>query len=364
MKKVLMITEAYGGGIKTHFDLINRYKNKFPDTDILFCISEKRLEANQSNSLENCIVNNNLSNFRRLSSWIENLKQLNTIVDENQIEIIHSHSTIAGLLCKIYSILFRNKKNIKFVYTPHGYYSQGQHFYFKKRIIVIIEKLIEKRKKTIHVSRGENIHSTLNKISDSSTIIFNGTEIPDVKHSQTNNERTSIGYLARAEEPKNVERFVRIADSFLSKYSEKNVRFVFGGKGKDFFQIEEKVNKMKQSEKILLMGAVGKEDFFKEIDIYMSTSKYEGLPFSVIEAMSYKKPLFLSEINGHLDFKQSEATQLFKLSESDSDISEQINEFIFNEKISQYKDDIYDEFLKKFSVTDMITKINKLYNSL
>ncbi|MFC4683896.1 glycosyltransferase [Exiguobacterium mexicanum] len=179
-----------------------------------------------------------------------------------------------------------------------------------------------------------------------------------------NNEVITIGYLARAEEPKNVERFIEIAHAFRLKYSNKNVRFIFGGSGKNISYIEEQVNKEKENSNIQLMGMVNKEKFFNQIDLYMSTSKYEGLPFSVIEAMSYKKPLFLSEINGHIDFRQSEATQLFKLNESDSNIVDQINEFIYDEDFPKYKNDIYDEFLNSFSVLDMVFKIRKLYDSL
>ncbi|MFC4683895.1 glycosyltransferase [Exiguobacterium sp. s149] len=143
MGKVLMITEAYGGGIKTHFDLISKYKQEFYDYEILFYISEKRLEANQSNSLVNCIVNNELSNFKNIFSFYKNLKELNRIINENQITIIHSHSTIAGILCKFYKMIYGRK--LKFVYTPHGYYSQGKHSFIKKRIIVLIERFIEKK---------------------------------------------------------------------------------------------------------------------------------------------------------------------------------------------------------------------------
>lgn len=361
MTNILMITEAYGGGIKTHFDLISKYKKEFTDKKIFFCISESRLENEKENSLKECIVNNNLSEYKKVLNLKKNLDFLDEIVESNQIDIIHVHSTIAGLLCRIYTFLY-NKK-IKVIYTPHGYFSQGSYSFWKKKIIVFIEKFIESNVHTIHVSSGENNHSKLNKISKYSTIINNGTETLKGKTYSSNKNKFTVGYLGRAEEPKNVERFVEIANSYNKIYPDSNVDFLFGGMGKNLDLIRNEVE-VKKIKNVTLTGFIDKETFFNKIDVYMSTSKYEGLPFSVIEAMSFGKPLILSEINGHLDFKKSSATNLFNLNKKNKDIAHGIHEFIHNDSFLDYKEQIFKEFETNFSVEKMIKNIDKLYDSI
>lgn len=362
MKHILMMTEAYGGGIKTHFDLINKYSSRLENCKVIFYISENRLNSTEQNNLYNCIINNKMSDFKKISSLHKNLKMLDATVLKNDIKIIHAHSTIAGLLVKLYTIFYK-KRNIKVIYTPHGYFSQGEYSYIKKKIISLIEKFIEKDNQTIHVSNGENVHSRKFKISEKATIISNGVEIPNKKIKKKKNNEITLGYLGRAEYPKNVERFIEIANFFENSMNKKGeIKFIFGGSGKEIEKIKRIVSESNINN-VQLTGMIDKNKFFEKIDVYMSTSKYEGLPFSVIEAMSHKKPLILSNINGHLDFKKSSATLLFDLESDNNKIVEQIFDFIFKSDFKQLENKIFDDFLNHFSVEDMIQKLNKLYKN-
>jgi glycosyltransferase involved in cell wall biosynthesis len=47
--------------------------------------------------------------------------------------------------------------------------------------------------------------------------------------------------------------------------------------------------------------------FVRSADVYLSTSKFEGLSFSVLEALSLKKPVLLSDCVGNRDMVRSGA---------------------------------------------------------
>lgn len=85
---------------------------------------------------------------------------------------------------------------------------------------------------------------------------------------------------------------------------------------------------------------------FSDIDVFISMSKAEGLPLTVLEAISANKPVILSDISPHRYICSQLPAGSFRLISSTSELSKTINalsegKLIFND----YKD----SFFKKFS---------------
>jgi len=102
---------------------------------------------------------------------------------------------------------------------------------------------------------------------------------------------------------------------------------------------------------------------YRYVDIYLSTSLWEGLPLTVLQAMSLKKPLVLHRCVGNVDLvyegingfifddeKKAVSAINFLIENSDARISYGVNS--------------YNIYLEKFNICKMITKYKELYRLL
>ena len=106
-----------------------------------------------------------------------------------------------------------------------------------------------------------------------------------------------VGTLTRFHSQKNLTRFLEIAKS-LPEYS-----FVIGGDGPEFKKIVALI-KRDNVENVKLLGYCSDAaEFMSSINVYLSTSLWEGLPYSVLEAIAFSKPIVLSNVIGHRDFQ-------------------------------------------------------------
>ena len=103
---VLELCEAYGGGVKRQVDCLHEYLN--PESfRATFLVSTAR---NQECS-KDYLVSDALSKFIKSPiAAIHSLRLIHKIVKENDIQIIHAHSSIAGVIAMLYKIIYRSGK--------------------------------------------------------------------------------------------------------------------------------------------------------------------------------------------------------------------------------------------------------------
>jgi len=146
---------------------------------------------------------------------------------------------------------------------------------------------------TICVSLSEA--KLLQKIGIKSYFVNNGVESFKVftkKDQKEDNHLIKIVTIGRASTQKNPRLFNRIAESF----EDQNIVFFWIGDG-------ELANEL-TSKNIIITGWLTKAEiaeYLNNADIYLSTSLWEGLPFSVLDAMNYSLPLILHKCTGNID---------------------------------------------------------------
>lgn len=298
---VLLLCESYGGGVKTYIDTIVENESKFKNIKLTVFISSKRLEVNEYIN-PSYIIDDNLSYGKSVTKLILSLRKLHQIIKKNNIDIVHANSTFAGALIYIYS-KFNNSTS--YYYTPHGYYSFKKMNKLKNKLVQYFERKINKNAlKVIHVSNGEQFRAIKDRLvaPSSSIVINNGVRNPNFHyHGQYKNDKNlNIINLARVDEQKNPFLFIEIAKRIV-EYND-NVNFIWAGNGKLLDEARKKIIELGVQEKVKFIGFCKEtQEFLEKGDIYLSTSFYEGLPFSVLEAMSFGIPLVLSNVVGHND---------------------------------------------------------------
>jgi len=297
MKKkanILMISSSssLGGGTKHMFMLGKNLKKFFK---IYYAIPKNKNFRKLLNDQNHLVISE-----RRISFL--DIIRLSKFVRSKSIDIIHAHGKGAGAIARILVIL--NKK--KLVYTFHGIHLKC-HSFIQKIIYIIYEFFLGRIDSTkVLVSESEKEYARKSKIflGKNNIVINNGVKNMPNKYSRIikNESKTNSGSskikvvsVCRFVHQKNIVDILKIANKIP------DVDFSIVGDGPLMSEIKDFIlkNNLKNVE---LIGKRKKVfDYLYNSDIYLSTSLYEGLPLSILEAMSIGLPIVASNVTGNCD---------------------------------------------------------------
>lgn len=122
----------------------------------------------------------------------------------------------------------------------------------------------------------------------------------NLKHKK-NSPVTHLLFLARIEKTKGIYEAI---DAFAIVKKNREVKISIVGDGLELDNIKEYVSKRNITDVTFHGHLVDHEkaEIFKEADIYIFPSYYEGMPTSVLEAMSFGLPVVTSAVGGLPDF--------------------------------------------------------------
>jgi len=109
-----------------------------------------------------------------------------------------------------------------------------------------------------------------------------------------------VGTIGRLDYQKNPQMFVRMA----AEYSKINpaAQFVWIGEGNERSEVEEMVEELGLADRFFLPGYVDDvEPYYFLFDTFAFTSRYEGLPLSVVKALASGTPVVEFLSNGMID---------------------------------------------------------------
>lgn len=224
---------------------------------------------------------------------VKALWELYTILKNiDNIDIIHLHSSKAGFLGRIVSFLLGKSK--KTIYTPHAISFLRLDVSPKKRKIFIwMEKFASFfGGKIVACSKSEKEAIEKQGIKNV-TFINNGIKPLQVEKKVNTSDKITIISVGRLSIQKNPKLFKDIALEFIDN---PNIQFIWCGDG----ELKSELS----SPNIKCTGWIDRkalENYLSNADIYLSTSLWEGLPLSVLEAMSIGLPVVLSDCVGNKD---------------------------------------------------------------
>lgn len=296
-KKVLHIVEAFGGGVFTVLnDLINELSGEY-EIVIAYAL-RKQTPKNFKKYFNKNVRFIEVKNFIRKISPIKDFKaliEIRNIVKEEKPDIIHLHSSKAGVLGRIGI----HNKNIKMFYNPHGFSFLKLDDSKVKRIIYrMIEKfaaIVNHKCTIVGCSKGE--YDVARRINSNSICINNGIDISklneEIKELQTkdiNYKNLNICTIGRISFQKNPKMFNQVAKEFP------NYKFTWIGDGE--------MRKELTAPNITVTGWKTRKEVLRELnnnDIFLLVSLWEGLPISLLEAMLLGKICLVTDCVGNKD---------------------------------------------------------------
>ena len=328
-KKVLLITvrSDVGGGPKHVYDLAKNL------TDVEVYIASPL--SSPYGSLYTQLAHKHFQLNHRKFSLIK-LFKLIIFCRRNNINKVHSHGRGAGIYSKIMGLL-----GFQIIHTFHGVHLPKSR---KEQLIILFESLLSFTvRKFISVSKHESLLAYKLRLSkeENTVTIQNGIDIEEFSSIKPSITRNTLGTLTRLDPHKNNLELIKFVQS-LDGY-----KLIIAGDGEEKEMLESYIQENSLQERIKLIGQASKPaEFLSSIDTFVSSSKGEGLPYAVLEAMAAKRIIVASKVSGHVDLLDK--SNLYELGNFNS----------FKQAL-QSADNHFD--MKNFDLKQMAQKVSKLY---
>jgi glycosyltransferase involved in cell wall biosynthesis len=132
--------------------------------------------------------------------------------------------------------------------------------------------------------------------------------------------------------------------------------------------VENKIRDKKLNNKITLIDWIDRNkalNVLSESKLYISTARYEGLPFSIIEAMALKKALVVSDCDGNRDLVKDNQNGYIIKNEDVSLFAEKIIDLLkTHEKREIFEQESYNFFESDFNIEKNIFQLENIYNKV
>lgn len=351
MKKILMVCEAFGGGVFTYVSqLCNDMVDDF-DITLAYTI-RPQTPKNYKEFLDPRVhliemKNVGVKGLFSIKTDIAAIKELRQIRDIVKPDIIHLHSSVAGGLGR----LAYKGKNI--LYTPHGYAHILMGPGKKSKVYKVAEKVLGNRALTLTCCESEDEEAK--KFSKRTAYIETGVNLTDLAASldgiqPEKNEKFTVFTLGRACVQKQPHIFNEIAKLVPE------ARFVWIGNGElenELTAPNLEVTGWKPRKEALAMA--------KGADAFVLCSRGEAIAMSLIENMYIKKLILVSNTMGNKSVIQDGVNGY--ICEKPEEYAEKIKTAMMQFP-SELPEKAYQDVLNIYNTYVMKKKYVKFYNSL
>lgn len=251
-------------------------------------------------------------NFLDLNNLFSASRVIREIVKQGNYDIVHVHTPIAAFITR-WALRKERKRNLKVIYTAHGFHFVKGGPRFKNFFFIVLEKLAGRWTDYLVVINKDDHESALKYrlISNTNLLYIPGIGIdsgyynPDkVSEGDIEKVRNEIGLV-------NDDKYFLVVGEFnknkcqsesvlaLSKLNNPQIHIVFAGEGSTMSSVQEMAKDLGIADRIHLLGY--RKDIprlLKGSLALLLTSRREGLPRCILEAMSLEVPVIATNIRG------------------------------------------------------------------
>jgi len=226
-------------------------------------------------------------------------------IKHNKIDIVHVHSSKAGIIGR----LAAGAVGVKVViHTVHGWSFNDSQAYLLKKFYIFLERLCARSTSKIivvsHHDKEKGLNKLIGKESQYEIIPYginhaefqgNSSELKNEFHISSSD--LLVGTIACFKPQKAPQDFIELARLVTAK--SENVKFIMIGDGQMRGHIQKLISDYQLQDKVILAG--WRRDIpqiLSALDIFVLTSLYEGLPIAVLEAMASAKAVVATHTGG------------------------------------------------------------------
>lgn len=289
MKKVLHITESFGGGVQTALYSYAHSSRNEPYQHLL-------LARIRPDDLTNDSSDTVFSDVRWVSGGLlQFMRDANQMITDTQPDVIHLHSSKAGFLGR-----FLKTDHVRLVYTPHCYA-------FEREDISSLSRQLYRTLEKIRLDRIDIIAGCSQRECDLATSIgAKRAELLNNYVSYQSEERESrdqqealkvvvLGRVAPQKDPQFLIDTLSLLDRSALK-RRLDITWIGGG-SQDLEQNLKAVG-------VHVTGMLPRSEVFDKLkasDLYLHTAAWEGMPLTILEAAKLHLPMVIRSIGATKD---------------------------------------------------------------
>ena len=373
MKKVLFVASVAGHIKNFHTPYLKLFKDKGYTT---YVAANWTLKENEK--IDFCDNFIQLPIERKPFS-LKNIKaicKLKKLLKVEKFDLIHCHTPMGSVVARL-SAKSSRKKGTKVVYTAHGF-----HFYkgapLKNWIIYYpVEKICSRWTDCLITITNEDYKfakkhfKNIKKIEHVNGVGMNAKRLEKgLTESEKNDIRENLkiksddivfSYVAELNSNKNQMLLIHIIERLKDSYP--NIKLLLIGNGPLKERYKEYIDENNLNEFIKLLG---KRNDINELlsitDIYMASSKREGLPVNIMDSMYKGIPIVATDNRGHREIAMN-SKNIF-IEKDITEMEQKVIDIISNMK--NYKELSQEEHndSKKYSIESVIERMNEIYADL
>ena len=260
---------------------LSKQKNKF-NIYILSITNENntsyfRLEKEIKN---NRILKSKDVNFKK--QYFQIVKGIRHYIKENNIDILIDVEVIASLF-SIPATRFTKTKLISWEHF-NFYEDNGSH------LRIYARKLAARFSNCIITLTEHDKQNYLNNLDIKGKVEYIYNPIEEVDDIECNIKSKQIISVGRLTYQKGFDMLCDVAKVVLK--DNKGWKWLILGDGEDKDKLRSKIKEYGLENKLILKGNVSNvEEYYKNSSLYVMTSRFEGLPMTLLEAKTYKLPI-------------------------------------------------------------------------
>lgn len=317
--------------------------------------------------------------FERSPFKLVNLKvyrQLKDIIDDNNYKLIHCHTPMGSVLTRLAAKKAR-KKGTKVIYTAHGF-----HFFKGAPLInwllyYPVEKWLSKYTDCLITINDEDYEcAKRNKFKAGSIKKINGVGIDLNKFKPQNLEKKKelrkqygfsdtdfiLIYVAEMSYRKHQDLLINVVNILKTKIP--NLKLLLVGTGSFIDKYKKQTKNLGLEQYIYFLG------YRKDIpnlmtiaDVGVSSSRQEGLPVNVMEAMATGLPLVVTDCRGNRDLVRNDENGYIVGIDNLEEFAEKILKLYSSKELRKIFGRKSLELIKQYSLENIMLEVDQIYRS-
>jgi glycosyltransferase involved in cell wall biosynthesis len=291
---------------------------------------------------------------------------IRTLIRTCNIDIVHAHGKGAGLYGRLASVGLR----VRTVYTLHGF-DHDHYGPLYRSAYLTVEKLLGRiTDRIIAVSNGEKDKAGKAGIlaRTKADVIANGIALNGGSIGR-HEKGPVLGTLSRTSPQKGLEYLIEAISRLSNRYPDL-VCYVAGGtpKGEEAYEaaLRNVIRERQLQDRIVFLGEISDIGaFFSRINVYISTSRWEGLPTAILESFAAGVPVIATDVVGNNELVRDRETGIL-VKACDSDAIARGIEYAFENPsgLAALAANASRDVSENFSIKSMVKKHERLYESL
>jgi glycosyltransferase involved in cell wall biosynthesis/poly-gamma-glutamate capsule biosynthesis protein CapA/YwtB (metallophosphatase superfamily) len=289
-------------------------------------------------------------------------RAIRALCRQHQPDVLHTH----GYRCDVVDGAVAHSEGIAVVSTCHGFIESDRrgrlHQWIQRRAlrrfdaVVAVSEAIKRRLLGAGVA-PRRVHL----VPNAATAPVGAVTREEARRLLDLPDNLLIGWVGRL----SAEKGPDVALEAFARVTNPNVRMVFLGSGRDQEQLQARAEALRVSDRVIWRGAVPNASrFFRAFDAFLLSSRTEGIPMAVLEAMAANVPIVATRVGGVPDVLDSQRAHLVESEDVDG-IAAALDAVFGDPDASRTKVERARKHLEeRFAVAPWISSYESIYRSV